>query len=57
MYAAIDKSLDRTLLVPVEDDRSLTEIGRPKITRVRDLGIEPEKTPNRSAKDPPDEVS
>jgi hypothetical protein len=52
MGTAVDKGLDRTRLVAIEDDRRLADIGRPEISRVGDFAIEAEKAPDRPAKDP-----
>ena len=52
MGAAVDESVDRAVCVAVDDDRGVADIGRAEIAGVGDLGLEPEKIPDRPAKDP-----
>jgi hypothetical protein len=51
MGAAIDKGVDGTALVAIDNDRGLAKIGRPKITRTRDFDVQREKAPGLAAKD------
>src|SRR4029077_4802037 len=52
MGATVDEGPDGASLVAVEDDRHLADIARAEITGFGNLGLEPEKAPDRPAEDP-----
>ena len=51
MGAAVDEGLDQPVVVAIDDDRGLAEIGGAEIAGVGDFGLEREKAPGRPAED------